>query len=152
MEPKEPEGTGRPGAPERPAQARELVHDLLLTVEPPVDVLVLADAVLVASELVTNALRHGGGLTAFRVALVDDAVEVSASDRSTRPPATQREAVGGAAATSGYGWPLVQRIARTEVTPTAEGKTVRAWIALRPLPEPHELFGSIPAQRGSSGD
>ncbi|MFE9247665.1 ATP-binding protein [Streptomyces sp. NPDC007088] len=154
------EGSGGPSCEEvasalRPADARERVHDLLLTLTPPVDVLVLADAVLVASELVTNALRHGGGITAFRVALVDGMVEVTASDRSGQAPVVQDGREPGGAADGGglaaglpggYGWPLVCRIAWTEVTPTATGKTIRAWIPLHPMPQ-QGPSGLIPAQR-----
>lgn len=144
----------------RPAEARERVHDLLLPLTPPVDVLVLADAVLVASELVTNALRHGGGVTGFRVALVDGMIEVTASDRSGQVPVRQDTGGDGGRDTGaardrgdlagglpgGYGWPLVCRIAWTEVTPTATGKTIRAWIPLHPMPQ-QGPSGLIPAQR-----
>ncbi|MEV0846955.1 ATP-binding protein [Streptomyces sp. NPDC049954] len=160
--PEHTESPERPGPPEavlalRPAEARERVHDLLLPLTPPVDVLVLADAVLVASELVTNALRHGGGVTGFRVALVDGMIEVTASDRSGQPPVRQDagdaqgaadrgDLAGGGGLPGGYGWPLVCRIAWTEVTRTATGKTIRAWIPLHPMPQ-QGPSGLIPAQR-----
>ncbi|MER7828379.1 hypothetical protein ABTX85_38230 [Streptomyces sp. NPDC096097] len=40
------------------------------------------DALTVTREFVTNALRHGGGLTLFRIAVTD--MHLSAGDASTR--------------------------------------------------------------------
>ncbi|MFJ7151315.1 ATP-binding protein [Streptomyces sp. NPDC100445] len=73
----------------------------------------LADAVLVTSELATNALVHGGGITGFDVDVDPAGVRVSVSDRSdafpmTRPAADRREG----ARPGGHGWPLVRRLAR----------------------------------------
>lgn len=73
----------------------------------------LSDALLVASELTTNAILHGGGVTGFDVDVDGPAVLVSVSDRSDRLPVTVdpvddqgRRRVGG------RGWPLVRRLAR----------------------------------------
>ncbi|MFJ1807981.1 MULTISPECIES: ATP-binding protein [unclassified Streptomyces] len=73
----------------------------------------LSDALLVASELTSNAILHGGGVTGFDVDVDGRAVLVSVSDRSDRFPATAdplddegRRRVGG------RGWPIVRRLAR----------------------------------------
>ncbi|CAM5458312.1 MULTISPECIES: ATP-binding protein [Streptomyces] len=76
---------------------------------------VVADVLLVTSELVTNAIRHGGGLTGFDVQLGDAHLTLHVSDASSAVPTTtradgpfdpDRPLVGG------YGWPLVRRLAQ----------------------------------------
>ncbi|MFE1085814.1 ATP-binding protein [Streptomyces albidoflavus] len=88
------------------------------------DTVVFADALLVTSELVTNAIRHGGGLTGFDVQLEDSHLTLHVSDASPEfPTATRpdgpfdldRPLVGG------YGWPLVRRLCRE--------------VSVRPLPD-----------------
>ena len=55
--------------------------------------------VLVADELTSNALRHGGGPVATALSRVDDQWLVSVSDRSPHvPPARPRAATRGTAA------------------------------------------------------
>ncbi|MET9730372.1 ATP-binding protein [Streptomyces sp. NPDC006458] len=94
---------GRPG----PAPAREVVDDVLLVV----------------TELVTNALRHGGGITAFDVLHDGDTVTLRVGDASTTPPRTVPRT--DPAAPGGFGWPLVQRLCRrVTVTAAADGKTI----------------------------
>ncbi|MDX2681220.1 ATP-binding protein [Streptomyces sp. NY05-11A] len=73
----------------------------------------LADALLVASELTTNAILHGGGVTGFDVDVEGRAVRVSVSDRSDRLPVSA-DPLGGDRRwrTGGRGWPIVCRLAR----------------------------------------
>ncbi|WP_343244677.1 ATP-binding protein [Streptomyces sp. SID11385] len=130
----------------RPGEARERVYDALLAVRPPVDVLVLADAVLVASELVSNAVRHAGGVTGFRVSIGDGEVEISVSDGSQARPCerTPRPLVRE----GGYGWGLVTRLARVEVVAgPGDGKTVRARLPLTSAHSAYEHPRFVPAQR-----
>jgi anti-sigma regulatory factor (Ser/Thr protein kinase) len=130
----------------RPGEARERVYDALLAVRPPVDVLVLADAVLVASELVSNAVRHAGGVTGFRVSVGGGEVEISVSDGSDARPCERSPRP--ALSEGGYGWGLVTKLARTEVVERAEGgKTVRARLALTSSHSTYEHPRSVPAQR-----
>ncbi|MFJ8630755.1 ATP-binding protein [Streptomyces sp. NPDC093568] len=74
----------------------------------------LMDLQLVVSELVTNAIRHGGGLAGFEVDLVPDGVRLTVHDYSeTVPsaaygPGTLPQTHEG----SGYGWPLIIRLSR----------------------------------------
>ncbi|MFF2730011.1 ATP-binding protein [Streptomyces sp. NPDC058008] len=124
-----------PGVPRNAAAARAVVTRLLesqfcvLDGEGPADV-VVADALLVTSELVTNAVRHGGGLTGFRAEITDDGLLLTVADASTRAPVTV-ERDPGTASIGGYGWPLVLRLARrVAVTHLPGGKHIVALVAL----------------------
>lgn len=117
------------GVPVRAAEARNFVHDLLHKIGSPVDDLALVDALLVTTELVTNAQRHGGGLTGFTARIVEGYLEVAVEDSSAHCPtaATPRDP----GATGGYGWPLIQRLARSvDITATVTGKTIRVTLPL----------------------
>ncbi|WP_369217866.1 ATP-binding protein [Streptomyces flavofungini] len=79
---------------------------------------VLGDILLVVSELFTNALRHGGGVTGFGVSAGAREIRVSVGDRSTDLPATpsyrrMRLGMGDSVADGegGYGWSLVRELA-----------------------------------------
>ncbi|MEV5433252.1 ATP-binding protein [Streptomyces sp. NPDC052701] len=122
----EPPGEGRarparPGEdrarPAKPAEARRAVERAVAercrATRTPCDADALSDALLVASELTTNAMLHGGGVTDFRVDVVGPGLRVSVSDRSadlpvTAPP-TDRQ---GRRRHGGHGWPIVCRLAR----------------------------------------
>ncbi|WP_328722025.1 ATP-binding protein [Streptomyces sp. NBC_00247] len=88
------------------------------------------DALLVTSELVTNASHHGGGLTDFSARIQDDELFLSVADGSTELPVV-RSRTPGEYAVGGYGWPMVIRLTkRLSVVPTAGGKTIEAVISL----------------------
>lgn len=96
----------------------------------------LIDLLLVVSELVTNAIRHGEGLAGFEVAPALDGVRISVEDNSDLVPET---AYGSGALPvvhegNGYGWPLIIRLARdiTIVRRRAGGKTISMLVPLRP--------------------
>ncbi|MHC3470052.1 ATP-binding protein [Streptomyces sp. 7R007] len=73
----------------------------------------LSDALLVVSELTTNAILHGGGITDFRVDVVGPDVRVSVSDRSDQlPTAVEPVDPQGRQRPGGRGWPIVCRLAR----------------------------------------
>ncbi|MFD9053648.1 ATP-binding protein [Streptomyces zaomyceticus] len=80
--------------------------------------------VLVVSELVTNALRHGGGTCTLDLTAHPNSIEVAVHDPSPRAPRMRTPDVGA----GGFGWPLVNRLATsTAVTRRASGgKTVSA--------------------------
>ncbi|MFF5184683.1 ATP-binding protein [Streptomyces sp. NPDC000345] len=79
----------------------------------PYDEEALCDALLVASELTTNAILHGGGVTAFDVGIHGRAVRVSVSDRSDRlPVSAEPRDEQGRYRSGGRGWPIVCRLAR----------------------------------------
>ncbi|MCS0606165.1 ATP-binding protein [Streptomyces sp. LP11] len=73
----------------------------------------MADALLVTSELTTNALLHGGGITGFDVDVDSGGVRVSVSDRSDElPVAAAPVDESGRFRPGGRGWPIVCRLAR----------------------------------------
>ncbi|MGW3516881.1 ATP-binding protein [Streptomyces hydrogenans] len=82
--------------------------------------------VLVVSELVTNALRHGGGTCSLDLAARPDGIEVAVHDPSPHAPRMRTPDLKGG--TGGFGWPMVNRLATaTSVTSRASGgKTVSA--------------------------
>ncbi|MEN8649213.1 ATP-binding protein [Streptomyces sp. 21So2-11] len=87
------------------------------------------DLVLVVSELVTNALRHGGGRYSLEMFANPHAVTVAVSDPSpTRPRERAPDLNGGS---GGFGWHMVRRIACTVwiTSGPAPGKTVHALFA-----------------------
>ncbi|MBG0857563.1 ATP-binding protein [Streptomyces spinoverrucosus] len=93
------------------------------------------DLQLVVSELVSNAIRHGGGLAGFEAMPTPQGVRLAVQDHSTAVPAAAfgpgdlpRGHHG-----SGYGWPLIIRLARdigVERRPEG-GKTIRVLVPLR---------------------
>ncbi|MEV6733745.1 MULTISPECIES: ATP-binding protein [unclassified Streptomyces] len=85
--------------------------------------------VLVVSELVTNALRHGGGTCTLDLTAHPDSIEVTVHDRSPRAPRMRTPDLNGG--TGGFGWPMVNRLAcATAVTRrAADSKTVSALLA-----------------------
>lgn len=83
-------------------------------------------AVLVVSELVTNALRHGGGTYTLRLAAHPDTIEVAVDDPSSQAPRMRTPDLNDG--TGGFGWPMVNRLARTTTVTRRPcgGKTVSA--------------------------
>ncbi|MFI8304643.1 ATP-binding protein [Streptomyces sp. NPDC085927] len=135
----EPPGTVRSALrrPYRPAQVREAVQRAVCercrATHTPCDTDALADALLVASELTTNAILHGGGITDVRVDVAGPGVRVSVSDRSTELPVA-RPAAGpqGRLTPGGHGWPIVcllSRDIRVRDLPTG-GKCISALVPL----------------------
>ncbi|MFD7433846.1 ATP-binding protein [Streptomyces sp. NPDC059861] len=95
----------------------------------------LIDLQLVVSELVSNAIRHGGGLAGFEAVPTAQGVRLAVHDHSAAVPAA---AFGSGDLPSGhhgsgYGWPLIIRLARgiaVEPRP-AGGKTISVLVPLR---------------------
>jgi hypothetical protein len=124
-------GTGS-RALESVGEARALVADAL-------DSLGLArlapEATLVTSELVTNAVLHGGGLIGVRVAPAGEGVRISVEDRTRVPPVL---ALANTEAMTGRGLLLVSSTAaRWGADVTDDGKVV--WAEIVP--------GHVPAER-----
>jgi anti-sigma regulatory factor (Ser/Thr protein kinase) len=74
----------------------------------------VTDLLLVTSELVSNALRHGGGLLAFEATATREGVRLSVHDHSADIPLA---AYGSGALPDrheggGYGWPLIIKLTR----------------------------------------
>ncbi|MFD5891589.1 ATP-binding protein [Streptomyces sp. NPDC060334] len=84
--------------------------------------------VLVVSELVTNALRHGGGAYALRLAAHPGGIEVAVGDPSPRVPRVRTPDLTDG--TGGFGWHMINDLAHhVAVKPGPKGgKTVRAFL------------------------
>ncbi|MGW0080836.1 ATP-binding protein [Streptomyces sp. NPDC003393] len=108
--------TGRQPGPCRPADVRRAVERAIsecCRTGGPCDAHAVSDAQLVASELTTNAILHGGGVTDFHVDVVGRDVRVCVSDRSDRLPVVRPPVDGhGRRRVGGHGWPIVCRLSR----------------------------------------
>ncbi|MFD3700344.1 ATP-binding protein [Streptomyces sp. NPDC058646] len=126
-------GSGRPVDGDQPvavtpAAARHSVAALLERAGISLDSVIAADALMVTTELVTNAVRHGGGLTLFRVAITEGTLHLSVGDASSRTPAARPRT---RASPGGYGWPLIQQLAdHIAITPLPDGKIINAALRL----------------------
>ncbi|MFR9798429.1 ATP-binding protein [Streptomyces sp. MS06] len=114
--PAEPPATVRPAA-WRPADVRRAVrravHRRCRETGSACDEEALSDALLVASELTSNAILHGGGVTDVRIGMEERTVRVSVCDRSDLPPveAPPVDSAGRRRA-GGRGWPIVRHLSR----------------------------------------
>ncbi|MET7596975.1 ATP-binding protein [Streptomyces sp. NPDC004082] len=74
----------------------------------------VVDLLLVTSELVTNAVRHGRGVAGFEVTDTADGLRLTVRDNSDVVPlgALGSSAMPGHHLGHGYGWPLIIRLAR----------------------------------------
>ncbi|PWI08001.1 ATP-binding protein [Streptomyces sp. NWU339] len=112
------------------ADARDTARAFLEGLRQPAVAPDAADTVvLVVSELVPHALRHGGGRCTLELTAHPDAIEVAVHDGSRHPPRMRTPDLNGG--TGGFGWPMVNRLAHTTtVTRRASGgKTVSACLA-----------------------
>ncbi|GGX75898.1 ATP-binding protein [Streptomyces minutiscleroticus] len=91
----------------------------------------VADALLVTSELVTNAIRHGGGVTDFEAELTDDGVRVAVGDRSEDLPTLERQTDDqGLLRVGCHGWYIVNRLARSVSISRLPGRGKRISVLL----------------------
>ncbi|MFE5025300.1 ATP-binding protein [Streptomyces sp. NPDC056656] len=112
------------------ADARQSAREFLEGLALPASAAETADTVvLVVSELVTNALRHGGGTCSLDMTARPESIEVAVHDRSPQAPRMRNPDLNDG--TGGFGWPMVNHLARaTAVTrQAAGGKTVSALLA-----------------------
>lgn len=95
----------------------------------------LADAlVLVVSELVTNALRHGGGRYTLELSAGPDTLTATVTDSNPAHPYERTpDRTGGR---GGFGWHMVRSLTgRLTVTPgPGSGKTIHARLPREPRP------------------
>ncbi|WP_328740943.1 ATP-binding protein [Streptomyces erythrochromogenes] len=121
-------GDRHAGPPASAAAAREHVRELLLLAGVDLDSVTAADALLVTSELVTNAIRHGDGVTAFRADISGDVLRLSIADANPRLPAARTGTVDHP---GGYGWPLIQRLTEhVDCSTRPDGKTITTALRL----------------------
>ncbi|MET7382917.1 ATP-binding protein [Streptomyces sp. NPDC005526] len=106
------------------------------------------DLLLVVSEMVTNAIRHGEGIAGFEAVSTADGIRLAVLDNSDVVP----EVAFGSGALplghlgSGYGWPLIIRLAREIVIDRRPGggKTISVLVPLRDA-------AGLPPQDGRAG-
>ncbi|MFF7339832.1 ATP-binding protein [Streptomyces sp. NPDC008163] len=138
----EAEGVLSP-VPRNAAAARGIVAELLVAHfgaaldEWPAHV--VDDTLLVTSELVTNAIRHGGRLTAFETEITGDGLRITVGDASSESPAElpakEPRVRAEAPRIGGYGWPLVRLLARrVSVGVDPDGKRITVVMELPALP------------------
>jgi anti-sigma regulatory factor (Ser/Thr protein kinase) len=92
-----------------------------------------ADAELVVSELVSNAVRHGGGLVAVRVGVTPDGAGLwlEVDDANEQRPQARRVLGEDPCQAGGFGWPIVLRLATSvEVEDMDGGKRIRVVLPL----------------------
>ncbi|MEU4083886.1 ATP-binding protein [Streptomyces aureus] len=129
-------GPGAGAAVTSAAAARDHVRALLRahgrTGGPNPDAVI--DLLLVVSELVTNAIRHGDGLAGFDATLTDAGVHLAVRDHSDALPVRTHTTGGipGTHRTHGYGWPLIVRLCDSVVVEPRPGggKTIRVFVPL----------------------
>jgi anti-sigma regulatory factor (Ser/Thr protein kinase) len=111
------------------ASARDSARDFLGGLVRPVAAEDADTLVLVVSELVTNALRHGGGTCTLDLTAHPDSIEVTVHDHSPQAPRMRTPDLNDG--TGGFGWPMVNRLAHTTAVTrqAAGGKTVSATLA-----------------------
>ncbi|WP_407554438.1 ATP-binding protein [Streptomyces sp. Pv4-95] len=108
------------------ADARDFVRSFaaLLSPEPPD--LTTQNLLLLVSELVANALRHAGAVTALHLRADVERIEVFVEDPSPALPQERSPDLSGS--NGGFGWPMVHALALdVAVLPgPGGGKTVQA--------------------------
>ncbi|MEU5341578.1 MULTISPECIES: ATP-binding protein [unclassified Streptomyces] len=134
-------GRPRSPGPRSPAEVREAVRHAFegarrsRNPDPVAGDEAVGDALLVASELTTNAMLHGGGVTRFEVTLDDRDVRLSVSDRSQELPTSARHIdERGFMRVGGHGWPIVCHLARDVTISELDtgGKRITAVVPLSP--------------------
>ncbi|MEU4034921.1 ATP-binding protein [Streptomyces collinus] len=85
--------------------------------------------VVVVSELVTNALRHGWGRCTLELTAHPDSIEVAVHDGGLHAP--RMRTLDLSTGTGGFGWPMVNRLAYTTTATrrASGGKTVSGCLA-----------------------
>ncbi|MEU9292241.1 ATP-binding protein [Streptomyces sp. NPDC048266] len=111
------------------ARARQEVHRLAgdaLVAGHPLRQATENDAVLVVSELVTNAIRYADGECTLDLALEGDGIGIDVHDGNPDPP---RPRAHDPAREGGFGWGIVARLVDDlTVHRDAHGKTVHAHV------------------------
>lgn len=133
--PPAPGGVARPGSsprrrrwvlPSEPASIGRARHSVLRTCDA-WGLGNVANAELVVSELVANAVLHGWGHVALRLYDTGDGLRIEVEDANPAPPVVTE---GHANGVGGYGVQIVERLADWGWRPSGEGKIV--WAKLRP--------------------
>ncbi|MEV6247868.1 ATP-binding protein [Streptomyces sp. NPDC051742] len=111
------------------ARARQEVHRLAgdaLLAGHPLRPTTENDAVLVVSELVTNAIRYAGGECTLDLAVEGDGIGIDVHDHNPDPPRPKQPDPGRE---GGFGWGIVTRlVGHVTVRREPDGKTVHAHV------------------------
>ncbi len=89
-----------------------MVTAVLASSSRPRDDEVAMDALLATSELATNAILHGGGITAFDATITAEGLDVTIADKSEELPALSGEPGDDFPRLGGYGWAVIRRLAK----------------------------------------
>ncbi|MFI8993067.1 ATP-binding protein [Streptomyces sp. NPDC053542] len=110
-------------------RARQATRAFADSLTPPPDPATADTLVLVVSELVTNALRHGGGRYTLQLTAGSETLDVAVNDPS---PASPQERAPDLNEGGGFGWNLVRHLTHaltiTHDTGPGHGKTIHARI------------------------
>ena len=113
-----------PARPSSAAQARHAVRDACRHLPDNT----ICDATLLVSELVTNAVRHVGGMITVVIECELDRVAIAVGDQSDDPPVLRDAHVDD---TSGRGLRLVDSVAGNwGCNPASEGEGKTIWFSL----------------------
>jgi signal transduction histidine kinase len=115
--------------PAAAAEARSAARAFLDGLSPRVRAGVGENLLLMVSELVSNAIRHAGGVLEVRFSSTPVSVQVAVDDASSTPPRLRQPDLTGR--TGGFGWSMVRKLADGLVVRprTGGGKTVAAVLA-----------------------
>ncbi|MFF2254956.1 ATP-binding protein [Streptomyces sp. NPDC058142] len=97
--------------PQKAADARDAASGFLACLHPAPPTPTAQDLLLLVSELVTNARRHAGTVTALHLSADRRHIHVTVDDPSPAHPQDRSPDLSGGA--GGIGWPMIRRLART---------------------------------------
>jgi anti-sigma regulatory factor (Ser/Thr protein kinase) len=114
----------RGDSPQSVLHARQAARAFTANLTPAPDPAMADTLVLVVSELVTNALRHGGGHYTLTLAADPDTITIAVSDPTPTPPRDRTPDL--TSGTGGLGWPMVRHLTNhLTITPgPSQGKTI----------------------------
>ena len=92
------------------SQAREVTRGFLASLTSPPTPETTDTALLVVSELVTNAIKHAGGITEFRLDASAHILNITVGDPSSALPQERTPDLSGHGEGGGFGWPLIRRL------------------------------------------
>ncbi|MFJ9406852.1 ATP-binding protein [Streptomyces sp. NPDC101393] len=115
--------------PDSAADARDVVSDFATSLRPPPTERTTQNLLLLVSELVANAFRHAGAVTAVHLRADRERIEILVEDPSPRHPQERSPDLSGSG--GGFGWPMVRSLALDVVVLPGPGggKTVQAILA-----------------------
>lgn len=115
-----------PAPPRRAAEARAAAAAFAAQLNPAPSARTVQNLLLLSSELVTNAIRHAGAVTALSFKADGSALHVRVADPSPAHPQSRVPDMTGR--TGGFGWPMILRLAhRVTIRPLGrEGKIILA--------------------------